>query len=429
MSNAAAAWPLVPLADVGRWFGGGTPTKSRLEFWANGSVPWLSPKDMGADVITSTQDRITPAAIEASSARLVPANSVAIVVRSGILERKVPIGLVPFEVTLNQDMKAVVPRNGIDPRWVAWGLRAMERDVLRECRKAGTTVASIETVRLMARRLSVPPIAEQRRIIEILEDHLSRLDAADAYLDASSRRLASLLASLRSGAYRFEVNRTLLADVAEVQGGILKNASRSPHENTAPFLRVANVTKGGLVLDEVHRIEVFTGERERYRLQAGDLLVVEGNGSPSQIGRAALWDGSIPDAVHQNHLIRVRPRECLLPGFLELIWNSPENRERLTRLSSSSSGLHTLSTGKLRSLDIPVPSLEAQDRMLLEYEDGLDCSRRMASATRDARARSTRLRRALLHAAFTGRLTGRDRDADVLGELEDLSRVAQFSQG
>ena len=309
----------------------------------------------------------------------------------------------------------------VEPRWVLYALQAPDtrKWAKDQLHGVGRPRLGLKVIRSIP--VPVPPLDEQRRIVEILEDHLSRLDVADAYLAASERRLASLLASLRSGAYRFEVNRTLLADVAEVQGGILKNASRSPHENTAPFLRVANVTKGGLVLDEVHRIEVFTGERERYRLQAGDLLVVEGNGSPSQIGRAALWDGSIPDAVHQNHLIRVRPRECLLPGFLELIWNSPENRERLTRLSSLSSGLHTLSTGKLRSLDIPVPSLERQAAFVTRADDLRDEVRRTSSAVVQAASRCIALRRALLHAAFTGRLTGHASDTDRAEELAATS--------
>src|SRR4051812_46932786 len=80
--------------------------------------------------------------------------------------------------------------------------------------------------------------------------------------------------------------------VANVQGGIQKQPKRAPGQNSRPFLRVANVLRNRLDLSEVHRIELFGDELSRLRLQVGDLLVVEGNGSKTEIGRSALWNGA-----------------------------------------------------------------------------------------------------------------------------------------
>jgi len=146
---------------------------------------------------------------------------------------------------------------------------------------------------------------------------------------------ASALSVARKG------RKLALAEVADIQGGIQKQPKRTPRDNAFPFLRVANVTARGLELDNVHQVELFGNELDRLRLEVGGLLVVEGNGSPSQIGRAATWDGSIANCVHQNHLIRVRPGPKLLADYLEAVWNSPETRRELTDLSSSSSGLHS----------------------------------------------------------------------------------------
>jgi type I restriction enzyme S subunit len=196
-----------------------------------------------------------------------------------------------------------------------------------------------------------------------------------------------------------------LSDVAEIQGGIQKQPKRKPASNAYPFLRVANVTANGLDLTDVHQIELFGNELDRLRLERGDLLVVEGNGSPSQIGRAALWDGSIPNCVHQNHLIRVRPKKNLLPEFLEAVWNSPRNREELTRVASSTSGLYTLSVSKISSLPIPLPPIEEQRRRVAHVARVRDDRQRLEVEARAILARSARLRRALLAAAFSGQLT------------------------
>lgn len=160
-----------------------------------------------------------------------------------------------------------------------------------------------------------------------------------------------------------------LSEVAEIQGGIQKQPKRAPRSNSFPFLRVANVTANGLDLAEVHTIELFDGELERYRLARGDLLVVEGNGSPSQIGRASVWDGSIQDAVHQNHLIRVRPKAVLDPRFLGHVWSSPSVRSDITAVASSTSGLHTLSVTKLKKILIPLPPFAEQCRIVDILDD------------------------------------------------------------
>lgn len=214
------------------------------------------------------------------------------------------------------------------------------------------------------RRIPVPTpkLSEQRRIVEILEEHLSHLDAADAEVARCRVKLDALWAATLSRARTGSV--TPLPEVADVQGGIQKQPRRAPMVNHHPFLRVANVTSSGLDLADVHRVELFGDELTRLRLEPGDLLVVEGNGSASQIGRAAMWDGSIEDCVHQNHLIRVRPKGSMLPGYLEAVWNSPEHRRKLMHVASSSSGLYTLSVSKLKQLTVPLPSFDEQRRVV-----------------------------------------------------------------
>ena len=178
-----------------------------------------------------------------------------------------------------------------------------------------------------------------------------------------------------------------LADMADVQGGIQKQAKRHPTKNKYPFLRVANVARGRLILDEVHEVELFGNELERYRLRQGDLLVVEGNGSPDQIGRAAVWDDSIPDCVHQNHLIRVRPRDGLLPEYLGLAWNSPAVSSQVRSTAASTSGLYTLSTSKLKRIAIPYCSPDEQRRVVDLVEDQMSRLDAARSYTQSAHER------------------------------------------
>ncbi len=98
----------------------------------------------------------------------------------------------------------------------------------------------------------------------------------------------------------------------------------------------------------------------------GDLLIIEGNGSLEQIGRVALFNGEVENCVHQNHVIRARPnRECVLPEYLNAFLNSPVGQEEVQKRSRTTSGLRTLSVGKIREIEVPLPPI-AQQRCIVQ---------------------------------------------------------------
>jgi type I restriction enzyme S subunit len=126
-----------------------------------------------------------------------------------------------------------------------------------------------------------------------------------------------------------------LGDIGSVAGGLTKNPKRSKLDRKLPYLRVANVYSGHLRLDNVEEIGVDDAELERTLLQKDDLLVVEGNGSPDQIGRVAVWDGSIHPCVHQNHIIKARFVQRDLSRWCSLFLLSTDGREAKRSRTSS----------------------------------------------------------------------------------------------
>ena len=108
-SDQPAGWSAASLSELGEWRGGGTPSKSNKAFWEDGTVPWVSPKDMKRRFIEDSEDHITTDAVAKSAANLVPANSIAFVVRSGILDHTLPIAQLGVEATVNQDLRVLIP--------------------------------------------------------------------------------------------------------------------------------------------------------------------------------------------------------------------------------------------------------------------------------------------------------------------------------
>ena len=361
----------------------------------------------------------------------------------------------------------------------------------------GSTMANLNQQHLLSMRLPLPPLFEQIRIVEKLEELLSDLDAGVAELKAAQKKLAqyrqSLLKAAVEGALTAEwrqqhppaetgaqlLQRILterrarweaeqlakfkeqgktppkdwqkkypepvepdtrglpelpqgwvwasVDQLSEIQGGIQKQPSRTPVENRFPFLRVANVARGRLKLDDVHEIELFAGELDRLALMPGDVLIVEGNGSLTEIGRCAVWDGSIKNAVCQNHLIRVRPLG-IESRFLEAWINSVGGIEKLTKLAATTSGLYTLSVGKIAKIPVPVAPLLEQKKAIEILAEQLAGSEAKEQSVMFAHKQSAAQRQNILRAAFAGQLVPQDpadEPASVLLERIRAERAAQ----
>lgn len=152
-------------------------------------MPWVSPKDMKSFEIHDSIDHITELAVEKSATTKVPAGTILMVTRSGILRHSFPVAVAKREVTLNQDLKALTPYQGITSAFVAHCLLYLGQRILHECAKDGTTVQSIESLALKSFSIPLAPFPEQLRIVSTLEGLLSDLDAG---IDALHQTQAKL---------------------------------------------------------------------------------------------------------------------------------------------------------------------------------------------------------------------------------------------
>lgn len=156
---------------------------------------------------------------------------------------------------------------------------------------------------LLAMRIPVPPLSEQRRIAAILD----KADALRAKRRVALAKLDRLTQSIfldmfgdpATNPKRWDL--VPLGEISKVQGGLQLSSSRNSLPLEVPYLRVANVYRDRLNLREVKILHATESEIARTALVKDDFLVVEGHGNPEEIGRGALWDGSISQCVHQNH--------------------------------------------------------------------------------------------------------------------------------
>lgn len=168
-------WTIEKLKFFVSFSGGGTPSKEVPSYW-DGSIPWVSPKDMKRPRIAETEDYITDEGQANSPCALIPPQSVLTVVRSGILQHSIPVAINEVPVTLNQDMKALLPGVRVDSRFLAYQITGCQKELREVWVKQGATVESIEHQRMADSQFALPPLEEQQAIAGYLDAETARID-------------------------------------------------------------------------------------------------------------------------------------------------------------------------------------------------------------------------------------------------------------
>jgi len=191
-------WHVRSLGNVGEWFSGGTPSKSNPRFW-NGSFPWASSKDMKQLRLSDTEDHITEDAVK-SGTRLVPKNTILIVVRGMVLAHTFPVALTTTKMAFNQDLKACVCNSEISPSYLAYYLAAHGEHLLRLTTAATHGTKRIDSKELFEYEFALPKDEkEQDKILEIIATSESQLLALKDDLAKLIRIKRGLLQDLFTG--------------------------------------------------------------------------------------------------------------------------------------------------------------------------------------------------------------------------------------
>tara|TARA_R110001606_G_scaffold392025_1_gene560597 strand:- start:1814 stop:3028 length:1215 start_codon:yes stop_codon:yes gene_type:complete len=198
-------WGLTTLGEIGKWKGGGTPSKANESYW-RGQIPWVSPKDVKVEYISKTKDSISMEAILGSSTNLVEKGSLLIVVRSGILQHTLPIAIANCDLTINQDMKALTLSPNFCALYVYHYLLANNHNVLRATLKAGNTVESIDFAAFTTYQIPSPPLIEQVKIADAVESVAINIRKKEQAMCSYKNMKKALMQDLLTGKVRVCVN-------------------------------------------------------------------------------------------------------------------------------------------------------------------------------------------------------------------------------
>lgn len=161
------SWEWVRLGDVLlETIGGGTPAKSKPEYW-NGDIPWISVKDVheGSDIVSKTQDTITQAGLENSSTNLIPKNTLIAVMRMAVGR----IAVNEMDACINQDLRALITSKFFVDNYLKYIYPTLKFST------SGITVKGIKINALLNTVIPLPPFEEQQKIVNRIKNVLEIL--------------------------------------------------------------------------------------------------------------------------------------------------------------------------------------------------------------------------------------------------------------
>lgn len=464
-------WTQTTLGDAFKWGSGGTPLRSRKEYYG-GDIPWAIIGDLNDGIVTETQTTITEAGLRDSSAKWVEEGSVLVAMYGSIGK----LGMAGKRLTTNQAI-AFAKCDSIDAKYLFYYLLG-ERSNLNSLGSGATQLNISQTV-IKAYPFPVAPLPEQRRIVARIEELFTCVDAGMAALKrvqaalrhykgavlkaACEGRLVSQDPNDEPAPKLFErilaQRRTKWESDLRAKGKDPKKAKyvepRPPdthglqelppgwcwtrldqltHHVTsgsrgwarfyAPtgslFIRVGNFNRQSKAIDLEDMAFVKAPrnpEAVRTRLQIGDLLIT----ITADVGMVGVVDEHVcdgRDAYINQHVCLVRLMDKEVADFVAYVLAS-EPLQMDFRHKQYGATKKGLNLDDVRSLTIPLAPLAEQHRIVAELERRLSVVRELEHTVNANIARAERMRQAILKRAFEGKLcpqTSADEPASALLE-------------
>ncbi len=295
----------------------------------------------------------------------------------------------------------VRPAGGIAPEYTLYGFMWLAQTNAFDRHVTGSTIKHLPQEDLRLLRLPLPPLNEQRRIVAAIEEHLSRLDAADASVEAAGRRLGALAKETLGRAINEWPERPL-GEFSRVFVGTTPSRRRPElWSGDVPWVSSGEVAFCRISATRETISAEAVGSTDRLHPAGTVLLGMIGEGKTR--GQAAILDVA---ATHNQNsaAIRLDPTVCS-PEWLFYVFMA---RYEDTRRAGSGGQQPALNAARVASLRIPLPPLEEQRRIVAEVEERLSAIDALRAAIERAQRRSAALRRAVLERAFRGELVPQD---------------------
>ena len=409
-------WCWTRLGDVTEVIGGGTPSTKIKEYYDNGTIPWLSPADLSdySDIyIERGAKNITELGLAKSSARLLPKDTVC-------LSSRAPIGYVAIaanSLCTNQGFKSFLPSSAFISKYLYWYLKSNVE--LLKSYASGTTFLELSASKASLVKFPLPPLAEQQRIVERIENLFAKLDEAKEKLqntlDAFETRKAAILHKAFTGEltanWRKQQGLTMdsweekkLSDVCEK---IVCGKTPSGYINAdgeIPFLKVYNIVNNRIAFYSKPQYiskNIHENKLKSSILKPNDIIM---NIVGPPLRKIAIIPNDFPEWNMNQAIVRFRCKENLFYKYLYYALIYPKTLDEVIVETKGVVGQANISLTQSRNLQIYLPTLDEQTEIVRIIDNLLAKEQQAHSIAQNAIAKIDLIKKSILARAFRGQL-------------------------
>ena len=328
-----------------------------------------------------------------------------------------PTNIADIDCVIGRGLAAIRAKTVVSQDYLRWSLKHLEIDI--QSKGTGTTFDAITGETLRGTLVTLPPIDEQHKIVELLEDHLSRLGAALADVQQAKVKAAQLRRSLLQAAFTGNLElgessrmaelpetwkSSTIGEVAEIVRGVTysKSDTLSATDNDAvPLLRATNLEVDSIDFEDMVYVPKRVVKAQQY-LQLDDIFLAASSGSISVVGKSAQVVKTNGETFGAFCAV-IRPKN-INPKFLAYWVQSPATRDHWSA-TAKGTNINNLKPSDISETNIPIPPIDEQNKIVELLEDHLSRLDASVSLADAMEKQSNGLRRSLLQAAFTGQLT------------------------
>lgn len=417
-------WVWVRLGAIAEIVTGGTPSKKHPEYYG-GNFPFYKPSDLD-------QGRLTYDASEYLSeegkkvSRIIPKNSTAVCCIGSIGK----CGYLMCEGTTNQQINSAIPKINSLCLYYYLCTENFVQELLSMA--SATTIAIVNKSKMESCAFPLPPLSEQQRIVERIEELFAKLDEAKERLQEVVDSFAVRKAAILHKAFTGELTKQWRREngvsdesweektIGEICSSLKYGTSKkSSDDGEVVVLRMGNLQNGEIDWSNLS----YTSDEEdikKYLLKSGDVLFNRTN-SPELVGKTSIYRGEMP-AIYAGYLIKLDYEKNIVVGdYLNYYLNSSKAKEYYMQVKTDGVSQSNINAKKIGEFEIPLPTLSEQHEIVRLINDLLARERSAQQAAEQALASIDLMKKSILARAFRGELgTNKASEASALELLKQV---------
>jgi len=351
------------LGEICNFISGGTPSKSKNEYWKDGNIPWIKISDFKEKYIKFSEEKITKIGLENSSAKILKKGTILYTIFASVGK----VAILDIEATTNQAIVGINLKedNSIDKDFLYYFLSSIENNIKKQARGVAQNNINISILKNI--NIPILPMAFQKNIVKTLnklENILENFKQKKLLINFLNKSLFSrMFGDIKTNDKNWEIKK--LGEVVQTQYGTSKKATFVVGE--FPILRMNNITYSGeMDYKDLKYIELSDREKEIFLLKKGELLFNRTN-SKELVGKTGLFNLDIPMAF-AGYLIRIKPSNLIHSKFLLFFMNSEFMKKLLYNKAKNIVGMANINAKELEDFSIILPPIELQNKFAERIE-------------------------------------------------------------